>query len=215
MSIPAAGRTLASSHAADAAVAAADACEWPVCRSPHRRNSACEMSETNKLHKNIHYDFATYKGSYKSKRFILLGNIYFSSCTDLPRLSLVSECIVREPKFSFVVVNVSPYEMTKRTTKMKSSREGLLFGEGKRGEAGRGRRGGQARGGRRESGIKESTFRPSLGGMIDSVILFGILLAIYSPSQKGRKINLPWRARAMVGGIKVLKLDLIASGIFL
>lgn len=30
--------------------------------------------------------------------------------------------------------------------------------------------------------------------MIDSVILFGILLAIYSPSQKGRKINLPRRS---------------------
>lgn len=67
---------------------------------------------------------------------------------------------------------------------------------------------------RRESGIKESTFPCR---MIDSVILFGILLAIYSPSQRGRKINLPWRARprSMVGRIKVLKLDLIASGIFL
>jgi len=44
-----ADRTLAWSHAVDDAVAAvdADAGEWPVCRSPRRRNSVCGTSETS------------------------------------------------------------------------------------------------------------------------------------------------------------------------
>jgi len=49
ISLPVADRTLAWSHAVDDAVAAVDAGagEWPVCRSPRRRNSVCGTSETS------------------------------------------------------------------------------------------------------------------------------------------------------------------------
>jgi len=50
ISLPVADRTPAWSHVVDDAVAVvdADAGEWPVCRSPRRRNSVCETSETSR-----------------------------------------------------------------------------------------------------------------------------------------------------------------------